>query len=115
MDMSKQKEAAIARKAKREADEEKFPAAAYNLTGELQVFIDSGDPLFIRIRTNKLASFRPSRVGGDDGWVECAIPILGIVEFSGLIACMTARLNAMIEEANASTAKINITQMERIG
>lgn len=112
--MSKQKEAALKRKAQREADKKQFPGAAYNVgIGGLQVFIDDGERNYIRFRTNDLTIFEPSRIGGDHGWVECSIWIGDIQEFSSLIASMTARLNAMIDDANANIARTKVTELQK--
>jgi hypothetical protein len=92
---------------------ERFPEFFY-ARYPLQIILKEGEYSFLRVRTNNLDQFTPSVIGGDEGWVEAAVPIDNINVLAHFIAALAARLNALIESANESMLRAQPLILNRL-
>ena len=86
-----------------------FPPAFYSR--QMQVICDAGEKNFLKIRTNDISRFKPSVIGGDQGWVEAWISLDDIELLASLVAALSMRLKYMIDQANMDIQKISVPKL----
>jgi len=100
------------RAARIELENKRFPEAALlSRNGDLQIRLRRGDGLFLIVRTNNLEDFRPSVIGGDNGWVEDGVFLGDIEALASFTAALVARLNHLIESANENIGKTSVLKL----
>lgn len=90
------------REAQKKRDEIRLPGVHY-APENLQLILRAGEGHHsgLIVRTDDLRQFHQSPIGGDSGWVQAYVPLRNIEDLARLIAALVARLNELIDEANA--------------